>query len=80
MPPENREAFAKGLPKHAALTHAEPGCIRFEITPVEGQTGRYKVEEAFTDLAAFKAHQDRTRKTEWYAITRNIERDYTVSQ
>ncbi len=80
VPPEDRAAFERALPKHSALTHAEPGCIRFDVTPVKSRPGRYKVDEAFIDEAAFKAHQDRTRKTEWFEITRNIERHYTVSQ
>ena len=76
VPPEDRADFARALPEHSWLTNAEPGCHYFRVTPHPDIEGRYLVEEAFDDEAAYQAHVDRTLKTEWAQITRNLKRSY----
>jgi len=76
VPPEDRADFARALPEHSRLTNAEPGCHYFRVTPHPDIEGRYLVEEAFDDEAAYQAHGIRTRQTEWAQITRNIKRSY----
>ena len=76
VPPEDRADFARALPEHSRLTNAEPGCHYFRVTPHPNIEGRYLVEEAFDDEAAYQAHGIRTHQTEWAQITRNIKRSY----
>ena len=78
VPPGDRADFALALPEHTRLTNLEPGCHYFRVTPDPAIEGRYLVEEAFEDVAAYDAHMERTRKTKWARITRNIKRSYSV--
>lgn len=76
VPMEDRADFARALPEHSHLTNAEAGCHYFRVMPHPNIVGRYNVEEAFDDEAAYQAHVDRTKKTEWAKITRNLKRSY----
>jgi quinol monooxygenase YgiN len=79
VPPERIGEIRTALDEHIRLTHAEPGCIRFEVTEDSTVPGRFDVSEAFTDQAAFDAHQDRTRKSDWGRISAGLARHYTVT-
>jgi len=68
---------ARHLPRHVALTRAEEGCVRFEVTRTEDPLV-WRVEEQFRDDAAFRAHQQRARDSEWGVATAGIERRYTT--
>jgi len=76
VPEADRAAFAKALPEHTRLTEAEAGCLYFRVKPHPKIAGRYLVNEAFEDEAAYKAHIKRTNRTEWAKLTRNIKRSY----
>ncbi|WP_409431882.1 putative quinol monooxygenase [Litorimonas sp. RW-G-Af-16] len=76
VPEADRAAFAKGLPEHTRLTLAEPGCHFFSVKPHPTILGRYIVNEAFDDEAAYKAHIKRANRSEWAKISRNIKRSY----
>jgi quinol monooxygenase YgiN len=65
------------LPRHVALTRAEPGCLSFEVTPTSDPL-IWQVEERFADEDGFAAHQDRVADSEWGRRTRGIERRYTI--
>ena len=78
VPPGDRADFALALPEHTRLTNAEPGCQYFRVTPDPKIEGRYQVEERFDDQAAYDFHAERTAKTKWARITRNIKRSYTT--
>lgn len=78
VPPADRADFALALPEHTRLTNQEPGCRYFRVTPDPIVEGRYLVEEGFDDDAAYEAHMERTAKTKWAHITRNIKRSYSV--
>ena len=79
VPPERMDAVRAALPAHIALTRAESGCVRFEVTEDAGTPGRFRVEEAFTDAAAFHAHQSRTAPSGWARVTDGIAREYSVT-
>ena len=79
VPPEDRADFARALPEHSRLTNAEPGCHYFRVTPDPVIEGRYLVEEGFDDDEAYAAHMERTQKTKWARITRNIKRSYRTN-
>ncbi|MDX5357057.1 MAG: antibiotic biosynthesis monooxygenase, partial [Rhodobacterales bacterium] len=67
------------LPEHVALTHAEPGCLAFQVTPTDDPLV-WKVAETFADQAAFEAHQRRTATSPWARATAGLRRDYTLSK
>jgi len=70
---------ARHLPAHVALTRAEPGCLSFAVTR-SADPLVWQVEESFTDRAALAAHQARTQGSEWFAQTRQIIRDVTMTE
>lgn len=69
---------------HVAASRAEPGCLQFDMVrvgaaPGDAPAGRavFAVAERFADEAAYRAHQARTRSSDWGAATRDIPRqDY----
>jgi len=63
------------LPEHLRLTRAEPGCLAFDVAPTDDPLV-WRVEEAFADRAAFRAHQRRTRASAWWTATATIAREY----
>jgi quinol monooxygenase YgiN len=65
------------LPKHIALTRAEPGCISFSVAPTADPM-TWQVEERFEDEAVFTAHQNRVTGSEWGQLTAGIERRYSI--
>ncbi len=75
---EEADVVRRHLPEHVRLTRAEPGCLSFEVTPTDDPL-TWRVEERFTDRAAFDAHQRRTRASAWGAATAAIRRDYEVT-
>jgi len=70
---------AAALPAHIAATHAEAGCISFEVVPCETVAGRFLVSESFVDQAAFDAHQARTKASPWFTVTEGIPREYEIT-
>ncbi|MBT9382713.1 antibiotic biosynthesis monooxygenase [Pseudooceanicola sp. CBS1P-1] len=76
--PEAVGRLNRHLPEHTALTRAEPGCLSFEVTPTVDPLV-WRVEEKFTDRAAFDAHQARTGASRWAEVTADITRDYEIS-
>lgn len=72
------DLVARYLPRHVELTRAEPGCLSFEVTAMDGSL-IWMVEERFVDPAAFGAHQARVAASEWGRVTARIARDYRVS-
>jgi quinol monooxygenase YgiN len=78
VPAERMADVSAALPAHVALTRAETGCLSFNVTPCTTVPGRFLVSEVFADRAAFDAHQERTRNSDWFAVTEGIPRDYTI--
>lgn len=66
-----------GLDAHLRLTRAEPGCLRFDVTPTDDPL-LWQVSELFTDRAAFETHQTRTAASDWARLTAGITRDYKI--
>lgn len=67
------------LPRHLALTMGEPGCLSFTVSPTADPLV-WQVDERFTSVAAFRAHQHRVRLSEWGRATAEIERRYAVRE
>lgn len=66
-----------GVEEHIALTRAEAGCISFEVIQTEDPMV-WSVSEAFTNAAAFQAHQTRAGASHWATLTEGIARDYQI--
>lgn len=71
------QIVAEHLPRHIERTHAEPGCISFEVTPTTDPLV-WDVEEQFEDEAVFREHQARVAASEWGQATAGIERRYSI--
>lgn len=80
VPEARRAAIEAALPFHVAATRAEAGCLDFQVAPDPATPGRYRVEERFTDRAAFEAHQARARASEWGRLSAGIARHYEVTE
>ena len=76
---EQAEIVRIHLPRHIDLTRAEPGCVRFEVTPTSDPLV-WQVHEVFSTRVAFEAHQRRVRDSEWGRATVGIERDYVITE
>ena len=62
------------LPEHKRLSLQERGCRTFSVEEQAG--GVFLVNESFDDEAAFAAHQERIRGSEWAAASVSAVRDY----
>lgn len=78
VPAERLTAVEAALPEHVRLTHAEPGCVYFSVTPCGEVAGRLIVSEIFADQSAFEAHQARTAASAWFEVTKDIPRQYKI--
>ncbi len=67
------------LPLHIALTRAEPGCVRFDVTP-QPDGLIWQVSETFVDQSAFDAHQARTAASDWTRCSAGIERRFQITK
>jgi len=77
--PDGRLAEIRAaLTDHIALTRAEPGCLRFDVSESADVAGRFLVSEAFTDANAFAAHQARAKASAWGRISAGLTRDYVI--
>ena len=72
VPEDRLDQVRQALPAHIALTRAEEGCISFEVAEDVERSGRFNVSEVFANQAAFDAHQDRAKNSDWFRITQGI--------
>ena len=70
---------AMALPAHVRLTQAEAGCIAFDVSPTADPLV-WTVDETFASRAAFDAHQQGTAASDWAAQTKDITRDYVITE
>jgi len=64
------------LDDHIALTRAEPGCLKFEVTEDPNDRNKYHVSEIFDSEEAFEAHQTRAKTSEWGMVSEPLERRF----
>jgi len=76
--PAQADRVRAGLDAHLRLTRAEPGCLRFDVTPTDDPLV-WQVSELFTNRAAFDAHQVRAAASDWATLTTGITRDYQIT-
>ena len=77
---EESDRVAAALPRHIALTRAEPGCRLFEVLRSSADPCRFAVRETFASPEDFDAHQARTRASDWWKITSHVPRDFKITE
>ncbi|MCA0045013.1 putative quinol monooxygenase [Celeribacter litoreus] len=77
--PSEVDAVLSLLPVHIKLTRAEPGCLQFDLWQDEVRPTEFHVTEVFRSEAAFEAHQERMRNSDWFRVTGHMERDFKKS-
>ncbi|MCF6271805.1 MAG: antibiotic biosynthesis monooxygenase [Rhodobacteraceae bacterium] len=65
------------LDEHIALTRAEPGCLKFEVTEDPKDRNKFHVSEVFDSEETFAAHQTRTKASEWGQHSEKLERRFS---
>ena len=80
VPEEDLVAVRNALPLHCELTKAEPGCLTFSVDEDANVVGKFNVYEEFRTRQDFESHQQRVASSDWGAISRNVERFYTVEE
>ncbi|MEJ2029899.1 MAG: putative quinol monooxygenase [Maritimibacter sp.] len=80
VPEDRMDAIAAALPEHIRLTHAEPGCLSFEVLPDPSVPGRFSVAELYASRADFEAHQARGAASDWGKISAGIPRSYEITE
>lgn len=80
VPPSRHAALAAALPDHIRLTRAEPGYLRFDVTPDPTVPGRWHVAELFASRAPFDAHQVRAMASAWGPASAGSNRHYAVEE
>ncbi|AJE46941.1 putative quinol monooxygenase [Celeribacter indicus] len=77
--PDEVEGVLALLPDHIRQSRAEPGCLDFELWQDELTPTEFHVSEVFRDEAAFEAHQERMRGSDWGRVTAHMRRDFRTS-
>ncbi len=80
VPADRLDAIQGPLSEHIRLTHAEPGCLSFEVLPDPSVPGRFSVAELFASRADFEAHQARVAASDWGRISAGIPRSYEITE
>ena len=71
--PELREDFLADIAANAeASVRDEPGCLRFDVSAVEGYPNRFMFYELYTDSAAFEAHRTAPHFAVWRAAADRV--------
>jgi quinol monooxygenase YgiN len=76
---EEADLVRQHLPEHIRLSRAEPGCLTFNVEPTDDPLV-WRLDESFTDRAAFEAHGDRTRASAWFAATSGLARNFELRE
>lgn len=78
VPEHELNQVKKALVTHIELTQREVGCLVFEVTQCNTRPTRFDVYEEFVDKAAFEAHQQRVKVSDWGGVTVNVKRSYQI--
>jgi autoinducer 2-degrading protein len=64
--PERREEFLAAISANAeASVRDEPGCLRFDVSSVADDPGRFVLYELYVDAVAFEAHKAAPHFATW---------------
>ena len=71
--PGFRDEFLAGMTVNAeASVRNEPGCLRFDVSSVEGEENRFFLYELYTDAEAFAAHKAAPHFLAWREIADRV--------
>jgi len=71
--PGRREEFLAGISANAeASVRDEPGCLRFDVSAVEGDEHRFLLYELYADAAAFAAHKASPHFAQWRTVAEQV--------
>jgi (4S)-4-hydroxy-5-phosphonooxypentane-2,3-dione isomerase len=71
--PGRREEFLAGMSANAeASVRDEPGCLRFDVSSVEGDENRFVLYELYADAEAFAAHKASPHFARWREIAEQV--------
>lgn len=80
VPVSQMDAVKVELGLHIKLTKEETGCLVFRVNQREDNPLIFDVYEEFVDREAFEFHQSRVQKSEWAIATRDVKREYQVTE
>jgi (4S)-4-hydroxy-5-phosphonooxypentane-2,3-dione isomerase len=67
--PERRDEFLAAITANAeASVRDEPGCLRFDVSAVEGDENRFVFYELYRDAAAFEEHRAAPHFRTWRGV------------
>jgi autoinducer 2-degrading protein len=67
--PTRREEFLAAITANAAASvRDEPGCLRFDVSSVEGDETRFVFYELYRDAAAFEEHRAAPHFRTWREV------------
>jgi quinol monooxygenase YgiN len=71
--PAQREEFLAAITTNAeASVRDEPGCLRFDVSSVEGDENRFVFYELYRDAAAFEEHRAAPHFRAWRAVADRV--------
>jgi (4S)-4-hydroxy-5-phosphonooxypentane-2,3-dione isomerase len=71
--PGRREEFLAAISANAeASVRDEPGCLRFDVSAVEGDEHRFLLYELYADAAAFAAHKASPHFAQWRTVAEQV--------
>ena len=71
--PDRREEFLAGMAANAeASVRDEPGCLRFDISSVDGDENRFVLYELYADAEAFAAHKTTPHFARWRTVAEQV--------
>lgn len=78
VPDTELDSVEAELPRHIDLTRNEPGCLTFCVEQDQCYQNRFSVYEVFANQEAFAHHQQRVKASRWGAVTKNVQRHYSI--
>ena len=71
--PGRREEFLAGMAANAeASVRDEPGCLRFDVSAVDGDANRFMLYELYRDADAFAAHKTSPHFAAWRTVAEQV--------
>jgi autoinducer 2-degrading protein len=71
--PGRREEFLAGMAANAeSSVRDEPGCLRFDVCSVDGETNRFLLYELYADAQAFAAHKATPHFATWRTVAERV--------
>ena len=71
--PDKVDEFLHAIDINSAATlRDEPGCLRFDVSSVDGDENRFVLYELYTDAEAFAAHKTTPHFARWRTVAEQV--------